>query len=61
VLSYQLLWLRLTLITYSDNPSDKIYVHSDELKYVSDDSQVEIDGSVCIRITQSDIDRGKIE
>jgi hypothetical protein len=58
--SNQFLWLRLTLITHSDNPSVKIYIHPDGLKY-SGELRVERDGSLCIRVTQSDIDHGTIE
>jgi len=57
----QLLWLRLSLITYSDNPLDNVYIHPDTLKNYSGKVRELIDGSICILITQSDIDKGKIE
>jgi hypothetical protein len=55
----QSLILRLSLITHSDNPLDEVYIHPDELKYYFDGVWKEIDGSICILITQTDIDKGE--
>jgi hypothetical protein len=55
----QSLILRLSLITHSDNSLDEVYIHPNELKYYSDGVRTAIDGSICILITQADIDKGE--
>ncbi len=58
--SNQRLILRLTLIMVN---GDKVRIHPDKLKYFSPLIQLNLpnDGSIYIRICQSDIDKGKIE
>lgn len=56
--SNQSLWLRLSLITVGDN----VIIHPDKLKYYSKKVKVQKkDGSIYIPVTQSDIEKGKIE
>lgn len=53
------LMLRLSLVTYNENPSTQTYFHVNQLEYHADDVQKLNDGTVCVPLSDSEIEGTK--
>ena len=52
------MWLQLYLLTTDQNPETTFYIHPDRLEYHASDVLLSDHGSVRIRLTAHDIERG---
>ncbi|CAF1023208.1 unnamed protein product [Adineta steineri] len=50
--------IRLLLAAWTENPSDKAYLHSNKLGYLSNDARGFSDGTIYIPVTSDDISKG---